>query len=130
MDALTAAVFSDALIKQEQKLRTDITYLENRRFEANQAHSLNDEVIRILNGQISELKEKYKTLVRKEKQYIEKSDIFQVVLSQRFERKIEKRPIEIYNYLRKSNPSPFMFYFNYTFCFNFFFHFFSKFFQH
>ena len=34
-------------------------------------------------------------------------------LSQRFERKIQKKPIEIYNYLRKSNPSPFMFYFNY-----------------
>ena len=58
-------------------------------------------------------KEKFKTLVRKAKKYIEKGDIFQVVLSQRFERKIEKKPIEIYNYLRKSNPSPFMFYFNY-----------------
>ena len=56
---------------------------------------------------------KFKKLVKKAKQYIEKGDIFQVVLSQRFERKIEKKPIEIYNYLRKSNPSPFMFYFNY-----------------
>jgi len=58
-------------------------------------------------------KEKFKSLVKKAKKYIEKGDIFQVVLSQRFERKIEKKPIEIYNYLRKSNPSPFMFYFNY-----------------
>ncbi len=58
-------------------------------------------------------KEKFKLLVKKAKKYIEKGDIFQVVLSQRFERKIEKKPIEIYNYLRKSNPSPFMFYFNY-----------------
>ncbi len=58
-------------------------------------------------------KEKFKSLVKKAKEYIEKGDIFQVVLSQRFERKIEKKPIEIYNYLRKSNPSPFMFYFNY-----------------
>ena len=56
---------------------------------------------------------KFKKLVKKAKQYIEKGDIFQVVLSQRFERKIEKKPIEIYNYLRKSNPSPFMFYFNF-----------------
>ena len=56
---------------------------------------------------------KFKKLVKKAKQYIERGDIFQVVLSQRFERKIEKKPIEIYNYLRKSNPSPFMFYFNY-----------------
>ncbi len=58
-------------------------------------------------------KEKFKSLVKKAKKYIEKGDIFQVVLSQRFERKIEKKPIEIYNHLRKSNPSPFMFYFNY-----------------
>jgi len=59
-------------------------------------------------------KEKFKLLVKKAKTYIEKGDIFQVVLSQRFERKINKKPIEIYNYLRKSNPSPFMFYFNYS----------------
>ena len=52
-------------------------------------------------------------LVQKAKSYIKKGDIFQVVLSQRFERKINKKPIEIYNHLRKSNPSPFMFYFNY-----------------
>ena len=58
-------------------------------------------------------KEKFKSLVKKAKKYIAKGDIFQVVLSQRFERKIEKKPIEIYNHLRKSNPSPFMFYFNY-----------------
>ena len=58
-------------------------------------------------------KEKFKSLVKKAKNYIEKGDIFQVVLSQRFERKFNKKPIEIYNYLRKSNPSPFMFYFNY-----------------
>ena len=58
-------------------------------------------------------KEKFKSLVKKAKAYIEKGDIFQVVLSQRFERKINKTPIEIYNHLRKSNPSPFMFYFNY-----------------
>tara|TARA_B000000609_G_C24160472_1_gene343369 strand:+ start:65 stop:1522 length:1458 start_codon:yes stop_codon:yes gene_type:complete len=58
-------------------------------------------------------KNKYKSLVLKAKAYIKKGDIFQVVLSQRFERKINKKPIEIYNYLRKSNPSPFMFYFNY-----------------
>ncbi len=56
---------------------------------------------------------KYKSLVKKAKNYIKKGDIFQVVLSQRFQRKINKKPIEIYNYLRKSNPSPFMFYFNY-----------------
>ncbi len=58
-------------------------------------------------------KKQFKNKVLKAKKYIKKGDVFQVVLSQRFERKIEKKPIEIYNYLRKSNPSPFMFYFNF-----------------
>jgi anthranilate synthase component 1 len=58
-------------------------------------------------------KKKFKDNVIKAKKYISKGDIFQVVLSQRFERKFNKTPIEIYNYLRISNPSPFMFYFNF-----------------
>ena len=58
-------------------------------------------------------KKRFQQLVQKAKNYIKNGDIFQVVLSQRFERKINKKPIEIYNHLRKSNPSPFMFYFNY-----------------
>ncbi len=58
-------------------------------------------------------KREFKNKVLKAKNYIKKGDIFQVVLSQRFERKFEKKPIEIYNFLRNSNPSPFMFYFNF-----------------
>ena len=58
-------------------------------------------------------KNQFTNIVNKAKHHIKNGDIFQVVLSQRFERKFEKKPLEIYNYLRKSNPSPFMFYFNY-----------------
>ena len=42
-----------------------------------------------------------------------KGDIFQVVLSQRFEAKLTKKPLEIYKKLRELNPSPFMFFFNF-----------------
>ncbi len=56
---------------------------------------------------------RFKNIVRKAKSYIKKGDVFQVVLSQRFKAKIDKPPLEIYNSLRKLNPSPFMFYFNY-----------------
>jgi anthranilate synthase component 1 len=59
-------------------------------------------------------KNQFKNYVKKAKKYIAKGDIFQVVLSQRFERKINKTPLEIYNHLRLSNPSPFMFYFNFA----------------
>ena len=53
-------------------------------------------------------------MVLKAKSYIKKGDIFQVVLSQRFESKITKTPLEIYKKLRISNPSPFMFFFNFN----------------
>ncbi len=58
-------------------------------------------------------KSKFKKIVLKAKDYIKKGDIFQVVLSQRFESLIDKPPLEIYNTLRILNPSPFMFFFNY-----------------
>ena len=58
-------------------------------------------------------KHQFKNYVKKAKEYIARGDIFQVVLSQRFERKINKTPLEVYNHLRLSNPSPFMFYFNF-----------------
>ena len=59
-------------------------------------------------------KKQFKNYVKRAKNYIAKGDVFQVVLSQRFERKINKTPLEIYNHLRLSNPSPFMFYFNFS----------------
>ena len=58
-------------------------------------------------------KKKFLSNVRKAKEYIKIGDIFQVVLSQRFETKLTKKPIEIYKKLRLTNPSPFMFYFNF-----------------
>ena len=64
-----------------------------------------------IKSNISKLK--FKKNVLKAKNYIKKGDIFQVVLSQRFEAEIEKPPLEIYNALRILNPSPFMFYFNF-----------------
>tara|TARA_B100002052_G_C15800863_1_gene561036 strand:- start:107 stop:1207 length:1101 start_codon:yes stop_codon:yes gene_type:complete len=58
-------------------------------------------------------KAKFRKNILKAKEYIKKGDIFQVVLSQRFQAKIDKPAIEIYNSLRVLNPSPFMFLFNY-----------------
>jgi len=58
-------------------------------------------------------KNQFKNIVLKAKKYIKKGDIFQVVLSQRFETALNKPPIEIYKKLRVNNPSPFMFFFNF-----------------
>ena len=59
-------------------------------------------------------KSQYLNMVKKAKKFIEIGDIFQVVLSQRFEAKLTKKPIDIYKKLRISNPSPFMFFFNFN----------------
>ena len=59
-------------------------------------------------------KNKFLSMVNKAKKYIKLGDIFQVVLSQRFEAKLTKKPIDIYKKLRITNPSPFMFFFNFN----------------
>ena len=59
-------------------------------------------------------KNKFLNNVKKAKKYIKLGDIFQVVLSQRFEAKLTKSPVDIYKKLRKTNPSPFMYYFNFN----------------
>ena len=58
-------------------------------------------------------KKKFISIVKKAKKYIKIGDIFQVVLSQRFETNLNKDPLEIYKKLRITNPSPFMYYFNF-----------------
>ena len=58
-------------------------------------------------------KNKFLKMVNKAKEYIKIGDIFQVVLSQRFEAKLSKSPLEIYKKLRVTNPSPFMYFFNF-----------------
>jgi anthranilate synthase component 1 len=58
-------------------------------------------------------KNKFLAMVNKAKEYIKLGDIFQVVLSQRFETSLTKKPLDIYKKLRITNPSPFMFFFNF-----------------
>lgn len=59
-------------------------------------------------------KNKFIKMIDRAKKYIKLGDIFQVVLSQRFEAKLTKKPLDIYKKLRITNPSPFMFFFNFN----------------
>jgi len=52
-------------------------------------------------------------IVRKAKHYIKEGDIFQVVLSQRWDIKSEQKPLSVYRRLRRINPSPYMFLLNF-----------------
>jgi anthranilate synthase component I len=55
-------------------------------------------------------KKDYLNAVAKAKEYIAAGDIFQVVLSQRFEVDLPATPFEIYRALRIVNPSPYMYF--------------------
>ena len=57
--------------------------------------------------------EGYKAAVEKAKDYIRAGDIFQVVPSQRWAQRFELPPFAFYRSLRRTNPSPFMFFFNF-----------------
>jgi len=58
-------------------------------------------------------KEEYLEVVEKAKEYIRAGDIFQVVPSQRWSQKFDLPPFALYRALRRTNPSPYMFYFNF-----------------
>ena len=54
--------------------------------------------------------EDYKAMVDRAKDYIRAGDIFQVVLSQRFEAPFPLPPFALYRALRRTNPAPFLYY--------------------
>ncbi|MCC5967613.1 MAG: anthranilate synthase component I [Natronohydrobacter sp.] len=55
----------------------------------------------------------YLAAVEKAKDYIRAGDIFQVVPSQRWSQRFALPPFALYRSLRRTNPSPFMFYFDF-----------------
>jgi anthranilate synthase component 1 len=54
--------------------------------------------------------EEFKTMVRKAKEYIVAGDAFQIVLAQRFEAPFTLPPFSLYRALRRTNPSPYLFF--------------------
>jgi anthranilate synthase component 1 len=58
-------------------------------------------------------RERYREIVEKAKEYIRAGDIFQVVPSHRFRAPFPYDPFALYRSLRRTNPSPFLFYLNF-----------------
>lgn len=62
----------------------------------------------------SKLKDQdYKALVEKAKEHCHRGDVFQLVLSRRFEQQFKGDEFNVYRALRSINPSPYLFYFDY-----------------
>ena len=58
-------------------------------------------------------RERYREIVNVAKGYIRAGDIFQVVPSHRFRAPFKRDPFALYRSLRRTNPSPFLFYLNF-----------------
>ncbi len=109
-------VFKDTKIKNYKKKYNDI--LDQIKFMMHQAKVEGDilekqNIKNKINIKSNTTKIQFVNMVNKAKKYIKKGDIFQVVLSQRFEAKLTKEPLDIYKKIRITNPSPFMFFFNF-----------------
>jgi anthranilate synthase component 1 len=55
-------------------------------------------------------RERFEEQVRQAKEHIAAGDIYQVVLSQRFETEVDAEPFTVYRALRHVNPSPYMYF--------------------
>ncbi|MDH3335803.1 MAG: chorismate-binding protein, partial [Rhodospirillaceae bacterium] len=85
-------------------------------FGSQQYQNSNDSVADIANlpEPVSNMKpEIFYQMVERAKEYILAGDIFQVVLSQRFSLPFSLNPFTFYRSLRRVNPSPFMFFFDF-----------------
>ena len=110
-------VFGDENIKNYSKkyleIKSDLTNLLNQSLnKKTSTPSINN--LNKITIKSNTSRNKFISMVNKAKKYIALGDIFQVVLSQRFEAKLSKEPIEIYKKLRVTNPSPFMYFFNFN----------------
>ena len=109
-------IFNDEKIKDYKKkfddIKSELFRLSIQSSIRNLSYSENKK-IREIKVKSNTPKNKFLKMVDKAKKYIKLGDIFQVVLSQRFEAKLTKKPIDIYKKLRVTNPSPFMFFFNF-----------------
>ncbi len=109
-------IYKDEIIKNYKKKYNEVKSDLSKLLIESSIRNINKKIIQNrknikVKSNIS--KSKFLTMVNKAKNYIKLGDIFQVVLSQRFESNLTKKPLDIYKKLRITNPSPFMFFFNF-----------------
>src|SRR6056300_1521523 len=110
-------IFNDEKINNYQRkfdeIKSELFKLKIQSSIKNLSNSKN-KTVKEIKVKSNTSKNKFLKMVNKAKKYIKLGDIFQVVLSQRFEAKLTKNPLEIYKKLRITHPSPFMFFFNFS----------------
>lgn len=82
------------------------TLIENRNFA-----SYNFKAIGARSSSITD--DEYKAMVREGVKHCQRGDVFQIVLSRRFEQAFQGDDFKVYRSLRSVNPSPYLFYFDF-----------------
>jgi anthranilate synthase component 1 len=102
-DAAIDAAYDEALATLERMAADGATPIDEPLVEAPMAGEVPDVVSSMAPGA-------YQAAVDAAKEYILSGDIFQVVLSQRFDVDLRADPLDVYRVLRRINPSPYMYY--------------------
>jgi anthranilate synthase component 1 len=99
-------VFDNQYSNNDSKLEEIITVI-NHRDVANYGFKCTEE-------ETSEMTDgDFKELVEKGKEHCRRGDVFQIVLSRKFEQPFQGDDFNVYRQLRAINPSPYLFYFDY-----------------
>ena len=118
-DSVTDLITIVTPVRPDKDVKADIAYLraEERLNEiiGNLMRPLNIKSLKADHLEFEEPKSntshvEFEKMVSRAKEYIAAGDIFQVVLSQRFSMPFDLPPFALYRALRRTNPSPFLYY--------------------
>ena len=122
VDHLTSNLLLVSNIFITQNLVIDVAYSE----AVDRIRKLREDILKPLPGQLAELdlngeieskprveKQSFLDAVEASKHFVRIGDVFQVVLSQRFDIEVKASPLEVYKVLRALNPSPYMYLLNF-----------------
>jgi anthranilate synthase component 1 len=106
-------VFDDGIVFDHRQRRAFYYYLSDSRFsevmQLMKQHN-HDEALACSTPKVNVEKKSFEKAVEKAKNYVAAGDIFQVVLSKRYEFRIKGDLIAFYGALREINPSPYMYF--------------------
>ena len=98
----------------EAAIQTRLEDIERRLSGPIPTHSPAVEKPTSLTIEANQTRQEYHQAVMQAKEHIAAGDIFQVVLSQRIQRQTHAEPFSIYRALRRVNPSPYMYFFDFA----------------
>jgi anthranilate synthase component 1 len=111
---LQMGIFDDGIVFDHKHNMAYYYFLgENRYQEVLDAekHSVECEQLSFTQPRVNLSREHFENAVDKAKEYVRQGDIFQVVLSKRFDFRVQGDLIGFYRSLRNINPSPYMYFF-------------------